>query len=122
VKKMITKKSKEVAREKRRRKIRGKIIGTAACPRLVVSRSLKNITAQIIDDAKGVTLVFATTLAKGNKEYGGNIAAATKIGAEIAAKAKEKGITEVVFDRGGRLYHGRVAAVAAAAREGGLNF
>ena len=87
-----------------------------------VYRSLANIYAQVIDDEKGVTLVSASTQDKGFENYGGNIEAAKAIGAEVAKRALEKGISEVVFDRGGYVYHGRVAALAEAAREAGLKF
>ena len=102
--------------------MRNHIAGTAARPRLNVFRSLKNIYAQIIDDEKGVTLVSASSKDKGFSQYGGNVEAAKAIGAAVAKKALEKGITEVVFDRGGYIYHGRVAALAEAAREAGLKF
>ena len=109
-------------RQKRHLRVRNRIAGTAECPRLNVYRSLKNIYAQIIDDSKGMTLVSASTKDKEFKEYGGNVDAAKVVGAEIAKRALSKGITEVVFDRGGYLYHGRVAALAQAAREAGLKF
>ena len=98
------------------------ISGTAACPRLCVYRSLKNIYAQIIDDETGVTLVSASTVDKDFNEYGGNVDAAKAIGLKIAEKAQAKNIKDVVFDRGGYLYHGRVRSLAEGAREGGLNF
>ena len=113
---------KNKARQKRHLRVRRHISGTAARPRLNVFRSLANIYVQIIDDEKGMTLASASTQDKGFKEYGGNIAAAKAIGAEIARRALEKGISEVVFDRGGYVYHGRVAALAEAAREAGLKF
>ncbi len=120
---MVTRKDANALRVKRHIRVRGKISGTAECPRLCVYRSLKNIYAQIIDDEAGVTLVALSTA---NKEYsdiyGGNIEAAKKIGNDIAKLALEKGIKDVVFDRGGYLYHGRVQALAEGAREGGLNF
>jgi len=94
--------------------------GTAARPRLDVFRSAKHIYAQIIDDEQGVTLVSASTMDKDFNGFGGNVEAAAEIGKKIAAKALEKGITEVVFDRGGYVYHGRVKALAEGAREGGL--
>ena len=105
--------------------MRKNLNGTAECPRLNVFRSLNNIYAQIIDDAKGNTLVAASTLDKEIKEqaaFGGNAAAAKLVGQLVAKRALEKGITTVVFDRGGYLYHGRVAAVADGAREAGLKF
>ena len=102
--------------------VRGKISGTAERPRLAVYRSNANISAQIIDDVKGVTLASASTLEKDFEGIGSNKAAAKKVGATIAERAKAKGITEVVFDRGGYLYHGRVSELAEGAREGGLKF
>ena len=119
---MLIKQDKNKARQKRHLRVRNHIAGTAARPRLNVFRSLKNIYAQIIDDEKGVTLVSASSKDKGFVQYGGNVEAAKAIGAAVAKKALEKGITEVVFDRGGYIYHGRVAALAEAAREAGLKF
>ena len=119
---MLIKQDKNQARQKRHLRVRNHIAGTAARPRLNVFRSLKNIYAQIIDDEKGVTLVSASSQDKGFSQYGGNVEAAKAIGAAVAKKALEKGITEVVFDRGGYIYHGRVAALAEAAREAGLKF
>ena len=119
---MLIKQDKNQARQKRHLRVRNHIAGTAARPRLNVFRSLKNIYAQIIDDEKGVTLVAASSKDKGFSQYGGNVEAAKAIGAAVAKKALEKGITEVVFDRGGYIYHGRVAALAEAAREAGLKF
>ena len=119
---MLIKQDKNQARQKRHLRVRNHIAGTAARPRLNVFRSLKNIYAQIIDDEKGVTLVSASSKDKGFSQYGGNVEAANAIGAAVAKKALEKGITEVVFDRGGYIYHGRVAALAEAAREAGLKF
>jgi len=109
-------------RLKRHKRVRAKISGTAAKPRLCVYRSLKNIYVQVIDDVAGVTLVSASTLEKGFDGYGGNKEAAKKLGAVIAEKAKAKGIEEVVFDRGGYLYHGRIKELADSARENGLKF
>ena len=110
-------------RVERHKRIRKDISGTADRPRLNVFRSNANITAQIIDDEKGVTLVSASTLEKELKiANGGNVEAAKLIGAEIAKRAKKAKITKVVFDRGGYLYHGRVKALADAARENGLEF
>ena len=109
-------------RLKRHKRVRAKISGTAAKPRLCVYRSLKNIYVQVIDDVAGVTLVSASTLEKGLDGYGGNKEAAKKLGAVIAEKAKAKGIEEVVFDRGGYLYHGRIKELADSARENGLKF
>ena len=111
---------KNEARLRRHRRVRNKISGTAARPRLDVFRSAKHIYAQIIDDEQGVTLVSASTMDKDFNGNGGNVEAAAEIGKKIAAKALEKGITEVVFDRGGYVYHGRVKALADGAREGGL--
>ena len=119
---MLIKQDKNKARQKRHLRVRNHIAGTAARPRLNVFRSLKNIYAQIIDDEKGVTLVSASSKNKGFSQYGGNVEAAKAIGSAVAKKALEKGITEVVFDRGGYIYHGRVAALAEAAREAGLKF
>jgi large subunit ribosomal protein L18 len=102
-------------------RIRQKLEGTSARPRLNVYRSLNHIYAQIIDDAKGETLVSASTVA-GKVKTGGNVAAAKEIGKQVAERAIEKGINKVVFDRGGYLYHGRIKALADAAREAGLEF
>ncbi|HEV2279336.1 MAG TPA: 50S ribosomal protein L18 [Acidobacteriaceae bacterium] len=102
-------------------RIRRRLSGTAERPRLNVYRSLNHIYAQVIDDLQGVTLVSASTVAAKSKT-GGNVAAAKQIGKQIAERAKEKGITKVVFDRGGYLYHGRIKALADAAREAGLEF
>ena len=109
-------------RLKRHVRVRSKISGTAERPRLAVYRSNANISAQIIDDTKGVTLVSASTLEASFEGLGSNKEAAKKIGMIIAERALEKGITTVVFDRGGYIYHGRVSELAAGAREGGLNF
>ena len=103
-------------------RIRRKLAGTSERPRLAVFRSVAHIYAQVIDDSKGVTLVSASSVDKGGKTNGGNVAAAKAIGKLVAERAKEKGITKVVFDRGGYLYHGRVKALADAAREAGLEF
>ena len=122
---LIKKPSSNRARKIRHIRVRKKISGTPEKPRLNVFRSSKNIFAQVIDDTAGCTLVSASTLDddfKAGGQYGGNIAAAKLIGATIAKRALEAGITTVVFDRGGYLYHGRVAALADAAREGGLKF
>ena len=119
---MTTRKDANILRKKRHARVRGKISGTAECPRLNVYRSLKNIYAQIIDDTTGTTLVAASTVGKNFSEYGGNKAAAKKVGETIAKLALEKGIKDVVFDRGGYLYHGRVKELAEGAREAGLNF
>ena len=107
----------------RRRRIRAKIYGTSECPRLSIFSSNKHIFAQIIDDTKGKTLVSASDFEKGSKGMKGTKAEVSKqIGATLATRAKEKKIKKVVFDRGGKLYHGRVKAVADGAREGGLEF
>ena len=119
---MIKKKSSNVARIKRHQRVRKNISGTAERPRLSVYRSLNHIYAQIIDDTKGTTLVSASSLEKDFEGYGGNIDGAKAVGNLVAKKALEKGIKAVVFDRGGYIYHGRVAALAEGAREGGLEF
>ena len=119
---MVNKADKNEARLRRHRRVRGKISGTAECPRLNVFRSLKHIYAQLIDDDKGVTLASASTAEKGFEEYGGNIDAAKKVGKLLAERAAAKNITECVFDRGGYIYHGRVQGLAEGAREGGLKF
>jgi large subunit ribosomal protein L18 len=113
---------KELTR-KRHYRIRRRLSGAQDCPRLAVYRSSKHIYAQIIDDTLGTTLVAASTLDKTlRSESGANVEAARKVGLLIAERAQQAGISQVVFDRGGNLYHGRVAALADAAREGGLNF
>ncbi len=104
------------------RRIRKKLSGTSERPRLAVFRSVAHIYAQVIDDTKGVTLASASTTEKGVVETGGNVAAAKVIGQRVAQRAKEAGIGSVVFDRGGYQYHGRVKALADAAREAGLEF
>ncbi|MBR1647118.1 MAG: 50S ribosomal protein L18 [Selenomonadaceae bacterium] len=119
---MLLKADKNKLRQKRHLRVRNHVAGTAARPRLNVFRSLAHIYAQIIDDEKGMTLAAASSLDKDFKGKGGNIAAAKAVGTAIAKKALEKGISEVVFDRGGYIYHGRVAALAQAARDGGLKF
>ena len=119
---MITKQDTNKARLQRHKRVRGKISGTATCPRLCVYRSNANITAQVIDDVAGVTLVSATSLEKDFGMYGGNKEAAKKVGQLVAERALAKGIENVVFDRGGYLYHGRVHELAEGAREGGLKF
>ena len=120
---MIVKKSKKIARHARHNRVRAVVEGTSARPRLAVYRSNKHISAQIIDDEKQITLVSASTFEKGNKfENGSNVEAAALVGKAIAERALAKGINEVVFDRGGFLYQGRVKAVAEAAREAGLKF
>ena len=119
---MLIKQDKNKARQKRHLRVRNHVAGTAERPRLNVFRSLANIYAQVIDDTKGVTLVSASSQDKGFENYGGNIEAAKAVGAAVAKKALDAGITEVVFDRGGYIYHGRVAALAEAAREDCLKF
>jgi large subunit ribosomal protein L18 len=120
---MIKKVSRNEARLERHKRVRAKVSGTKEIPRLNVFRSAKHISVQIIDDVTGTTLVSASSMDKDLKiTNGGNIEAAKKVGAEIAKRAKKAKITKVVFDRGGYLYHGRVAALADAARENGLEF
>ena len=119
---MVSKINKNAMRVKRHIRVRGKISGTPECPRLNVFRSNANIYAQIIDDVNGATLVSASTVEKEFEGAAGNCEAAKKIGLLLAERAKAKGIEQVVFDRGGYVYHGRVAALAEGAREGGLNF
>jgi len=122
---VITKASKNSTRLKRHLRMRKKVVGTVERPRLNVFRSLNNIYAQIIDDTKGVTLVSASTLdkeLKDNPGSSGNKESAKGVGALIAKKALEVGIKQVVFDRGGYIYHGRVKELADAAREAGLEF
>ena len=117
---MIRKISKDEIRQRIHTRIRRKVRGTTERPRLAIFRSVAHIYAQVIDDAKGVTVVAASSSEKGSSATGGNVAAAKEIGKRVAERAKEKGITRVVFDRGGYLYHGRVKALADAAREAGL--
>ena len=119
---MVKKFDRNAQRLKRHVRVRAKISGTPECPRLNVFRSNANIYAQIIDDVNGVTLASASTLEKDFEGAAGNAEAAKKVGLKLAERAKDKGITEVVFDRGGYIYHGRVAALAEGAREGGLEF
>ncbi|HUO58539.1 MAG TPA: 50S ribosomal protein L18 [bacterium] len=112
-------------RQHRHERIRKKVAGSPDRPRLVVHRGAKNITAQIIDDSKGVTVVSAASFDKnlrGKLKYGGNLEAAKVVGEQIAKLAKEKSVSQVVFDRGGYIYHGRVKALADAARQNGLQF
>ena len=116
---MINKVSREKTREMRHERVRSKISGTPEVPRLSVYRSNKNISAQIIDDVNGITLASASSL---KLENGSNVHAAFEVGKLIAEAANKAGITKVVFDRGGYLYHGRVKALAEAARENGLEF
>ena len=122
---MIRKISKNEIRERVHIRIRKKLRGTTERPRLTVFRSTAHIYAQVIDDIKGVTLVAASSTEKAadiKKGAGGNVAAAKEIGKRVAERAKENGINKVVFDRGGYIYHGRVKALADAAREAGLEF
>ena len=122
---MVSKKSRSVVRVNKHRKIRNRLSGTAACPRLAVFRSNNHMYAQIIDDTVGNTLVSASTLqkdVKANLEKTNNVDAAAYLGKVIAEKALEKGIKDVVFDRGGFIYQSKVQALADAAREAGLNF
>jgi large subunit ribosomal protein L18 len=122
---MISKGDKNKARVKRHLRVRKHIEGTTERPRLNIFRSSKHMYAQIIDDAQGVTIAAASTLDKDLAEQvssGGNVEAARKVGELLAKRAKEKGVVKVVFDRGGYLYHGRVQALADAAREAGLEF
>ncbi len=119
---MINKPDSNKARLKRHMRLRNKINGSALRPRLNVFRSAKHIYAQLIDDAAGKTLVSASSLEKGFEGFGGNKEAAKKVGLALGEKAVKAGITECVFDRGGYIYHGRVKALADAARNGGLNF
>ncbi|MBD9097946.1 MAG: 50S ribosomal protein L18 [Ruminococcaceae bacterium] len=119
---MVNKPDSKTARLIRHRRVRGKISGTAACPRLCVFRSAKHIYAQIIDDVAGTTLVAASSMDKDFEGAGSNKEAARKVGAALAKKAANKGIEEVVFDRSGYIYHGRVQELADGAREGGLKF
>ena len=119
---MVSRIDKKAMRLKRHVRVRGKISGTPERPRLNVFRSEKNIYAQVIDDVAGNTLVSASSVEKGFEGNGGNCEAAKKVGAAIAERALKKGIEDVVFDRGGYIYHGRVMALAEGAREGGLKF
>ncbi len=119
---MVTRPDSKKARLKRHTRVRSKVSGTAECPRLDVFRSLQNIYAQIIDDTTGTTLVAASSTEKDFTEYGGNKDAARAVGKLLAQRALEKNIKDVVFDRGGYVYHGRVQELAEGAREGGLNF
>lgn len=116
---------KQLTYTKRRQRVRKKVVGTGERPRLSVFRSVKHIYAQLVDDEKGITLVAASTQSPDVREqltYTGNVNAAKIVGAAIARKALDKSIASVVFDRGGNLYHGRIKALAEAAREGGLKF
>jgi large subunit ribosomal protein L18 len=115
-------KQKREGRMRRHRRVRKKVRGSADRPRLAVFRSNKHITAQVIDDRAGRTLAAASTTEASFGDNGGNVAAAEKVGELVAERAKAAGITTVVFDRGGNLYHGRIAALADAARKAGLEF
>jgi large subunit ribosomal protein L18 len=121
---MITIPKRNAIRQRVHKRIRTKMTGTAERPRLNVYRSLNHIYTQVIDDTNGVTIASASTVAKKGAEAkaGGNVEAAKAVGKLIAERAKEKGVTKVVFDRGGYLYHGRIKALADAAREAGLEF
>ena len=119
---MIKRPNTKAQRLKRHKRVRGKVSGTPEMPRLNVFRSEKNIYAQVIDDVNGVTLCSASTVEKGFEGNGSNKEAAKKVGLTVAERAKAKGIENVVFDRGGYIYHGRVSELAAGAREAGLKF
>ena len=119
---MVSKTDSNQARRRRHARVRGKVSGTAERPRLNVYRSLNHIYAQVIDDVSGATLAAAGSNEKDFGMSGGNKTAAKKVGELIAKRAADKGITEVVFDRGGYIYHGRVKELAEGAREGGLKF
>ena len=119
---MIRRPEKNAIRNRIHQRIRRKLSGTAERPRLAVFRSVAHIYAQVIDDTAGATLVSASSIDKGARTKGGNVAAAKLIGKLVAERAKEKGVKSVVFDRGGYQYHGRVKALADAAREAGLEF
>jgi len=119
---MVNRPDSNKARLVRHKRVRGKVSGSAARPRLNVYRSLGNIYAQLIDDGAGKTLVSASSVEKDFGGHGGNKEAAKKVGSLLAERAAEKGISEVVFDRGGYIYHGRVKELAEGAREGGLKF
>lgn len=119
---MVNKADKNIARLNRHKRVRGKVKGTNERPRLNVFRSTSNIYAQLIDDVNGTTLASASTLDKELNGYGGNKESARKVGKLLAERALSKSITEVVFDRGGYIFHGRVKELAEGAREGGLKF
>jgi large subunit ribosomal protein L18 len=119
---MIKKPEKKEIRNRIHQRIRRKLSGTPQRPRLAVFRSVAHIYAQVIDDVEGKTIVSASSVDKGGKTNGGNVAAAKSIGKLVAERAREKGIKSVVFDRGGYQYHGRIKALADAAREAGLEF
>ena len=119
---MVSKTNRKLERERRHKRVRAKISGTAECPRLCVFRSNSNIYAQIIDDTKGITLASASTLDKEIKTKKSNKEAAKEVGTLVAKRAVEKNIKNVVYDRGGYIYHGIVKELAEAAREAGLEF
>lgn len=119
---MINKADRNAKRLHRHKRVRGKISGTAARPRLSVFRSNANIYAQLIDDVAQKTIVSASTVEKDFAANGGNKEGAKVVGKAIAERAKKAGITEIVFDRGGNIYHGRIKELAEGAREGGLQF
>jgi large subunit ribosomal protein L18 len=121
---MLTRAGKNITRQRVHDRIRKKVMGTAARPRLNVYRSLNHIYAQLVNDLEGVTIASASTAEgkKSDRRTGGNVASAKTVGKTIAERAKAKGVSKVVFDRGGYLYHGRIKALADAAREGGLQF
>lgn len=119
---MINKIDRKAEKDRRHARVRRKISGTSECPRLAVAKTNKNIIAQIIDDTKGETLVYVSTLDKDIKTKGANIEAAKEVGKSVAKKASAKKIKTVVFDRGGYIYHGVVKELAEAAREAGLDF
>ena len=119
---MISKINRKAERDRRHARVRRKLSGTAECPRLAVSKSNKNLVAQIIDDSKAETLVYVSTLDSDIKTKKANKEAAKEVGAAVAKKALEKNIKSVVFDRGGFIYHGVVKELAEAAREAGLDF
>lgn len=119
---MVSKKDSNKQRLRRHKRVRGAVSGTAQRPRLNVFRSAKNIFAQVIDDVNGVTIAAASSTEKDFGMYGGNKEAAGKVGKLVAERALAKGVEEVVFDRGGYVYHGRVKELAEGAREGGLKF
>ena len=119
---MINKVNRKTEKDRRHARVRAKISGTPECPRLAVAKTNKNIIAQIIDDTKGQTLVYVSTLDKDIKAKGANIEAAKEVGTAVAKKAIAKKIKTVVYDRGGYIYHGVVKELAEAAREAGLDF
>jgi len=119
---MIPEISKDKVRRRIHQRLRQRMQGSSDRPRLNVYRSLNHIYVQVVDDATGKTLAAASTVKKGDKRGGGNVASAKELGKTIAQRAQQKGIKRVVFDRGGYLYHGRIKALADAAREAGLEF